>query len=123
MPVSVTVLDDVTGRPIAGATIQVIPQLRPDLLPSVEGTTGVDGRLRFTAVAKAWGRAWTADWEGYRPLEIWKTEDVSLAGVSLQATAPGYDEGRLALAKDPGRSPITIRLRPSEFDKVSPVPR
>ena len=102
MPLSVTVLDDVTGRPIAGATIQVIPQLRPDLLPSVEGTTGADGRLHFTAVAKAWGKVWTADWEGYRPVEIWKTEDVSMAGVSLQATAPGYDEGRVAVAERPG---------------------
>jgi hypothetical protein len=122
MPLTVAVLDDVTGRPIAGATIQVIPQLRPDLLPSVEGTTGADGVLRFTAVAKAWGKAWTAIWEGYRPVEIWKTEQVTLAGISIQATAPGYSEGRWALAKDPGRSPVTIRLRPSNSANVSLAP-
>jgi hypothetical protein len=112
MPLSVAVLDDVTRRPIVGATIHVIPQLRPDLLPSVEGTTGTDGVLRFTAIAKAWGKAWTAIWEGYRPVEIWKTEQVSMSGVSIQATAPGYDDGWWALAEDPGRAPITIRLRP-----------
>jgi hypothetical protein len=122
MPLSVAVLDDVTGRPIAGATIEVIPQTRRDLLPSVEGATGADGALRFTAVSKAWGKAWTATWDGYRPVDIWKTEEVSLAGVSIQATAPGYDEGRWALAKDAGQSPVTIRLRPSNSANVSVAP-
>jgi hypothetical protein len=116
MPLSIAVLDDVTGKPIAGVVIQVSPRARPDLrrdLTPVEGTTGADGVVRLTTIARAWGRRWTANWEGFQPVELWKTEDVSMSGVSIQAAAPGYEQAQWSLVKNPGRSPVTIRLRPS----------
>ena len=117
MPLSVAVLDDVTGQPIAGVAIQIRPQPRPDLrrdLAPVEGTTGADGVAHLTAIARAWGTRWTANWEGFQPVELWKTEKVSMSGVSIQATVQGYDQVQWSLVKNPGRSPVTIRLRPSK---------
>ena len=116
MPLSIAVLDDVTGQPIAGVAIQIRPQPRPDLrrdLAPVEGTTGADGVVHLTAIARAWGTRWTANWEGFQPVELWKTEKVSMSGVSIQAAAQGYDQAQWSLVKNPGRSPVTIRLRPS----------
>jgi len=119
-PLSVVVLDNVTGKPIAGVMVQITPELRPDLFPPVEGTTGADGVVRLTTVARAWGEIWTANWEGSRPVELWKTEQVSLSGVSIQAAARGYDQACYSLLKNPGRSPVPIRLRPSRATDVSP---
>ncbi len=122
IPLSVVVLDDVNGRPIAGVAVQITPQWRPDLrpdLPPIAGITGANGVVRLTTIAKAWGRRWTADWEGTRPVELWKTEHLSMSGVSIQAAAPGYDTARWSLVKNPGRSPVTIRLRPSNSTDVS----
>lgn len=116
MPLSILVLDDVTGQPIAGVAIQIRPQPRPDLrrdLAPVQGTTGADGVVHLTAIARAWGTRWTATWEGFQPVELWKTEKVSMSGVSIQAAAQGYDQAQWSLVKNPGRSPVTIRLRPS----------
>jgi len=123
MPLSIAVLDDVTGQPIAGVAIQIRPQPRPDLrrdLAPVEGTTGADGVVHLAAIARAWGTRWTANWEGFQPVELWKTEKVSMSGVSIQAAAQGYDQAQWSLVKNPGRSPVTIRLRPSTSTDASP---
>ena len=116
MPLSISVVDDFTGQPIAGVAIQVSPRPRPDLrrdLAPVRGTTGADGAVRLATIARAWGRRWTANWEGFQPVDLWKTEEVSLSGVSIEAEAPGYEQAQWSLVKNPGRSPVTIRLRPS----------
>jgi hypothetical protein len=121
-PLSIAVLDDVSGQPIAGVVIKVSPQPRPDLrrdLAPVKGTTGADGVVRLTTIARAWGRVWTANWEGFQPVELWKTEEVSMSGVTIHAAATGYDQSQWSLVKNPGRSSVTIRLRPSISTDVS----
>jgi len=118
MPLSVAVRDDVTGQPIAGVTVQITPQFHPELFPPVEGTSGADGVVRLDTIGRAAGEIWTVNWEGSRPIELWKTEQVSLSGVTIQAAARGYDQARWRLVRNPGRSSVIIRLRRSSANDV-----
>ena len=109
IPLSVIVLDDVNGRPIAGVTVQVTPQSRPDLrpdLPPVAGITGANGVVRLTTIAKAWGRRWTADWEGSRPGRALEEDGAS---VDVWRVHPGGGAGLrhspLVTRQEPGSVP------------------
>lgn len=80
LPLEVVVLDDATGKPIAGARVIVRNAFRPDLIAPHTDRTRPDGRVGMTIVAKSWGRLITAESEALYHVPIWRTERVSTAG-------------------------------------------
>jgi hypothetical protein len=112
VPLSIRVVDQVTGKSIAGAKVQLQQPVRPDLFPSCHGVTGHDGRVVLAAVAAASGTWVTAEVEAAYRLTLWKTERVSLSGGSVTAEAQGYQAARVPLTETSHRATFTIPLRP-----------
>lgn len=107
VPVDILVVDHISGRPIAGASVRANHTYRPDLIPAKQGSTDARGRVRLATVARAWGKEFLVG-----QVVLRKTEHLSFAGGNVQAGAEGYEPDQAPLDSDPTRATITLRLRP-----------
>ena len=113
VPLRIAVVEEGTGRPIAGATVRVDQPGPSHLFPPSSGVTGADGSVTVDSFPAASGRVWTVGLETERPVVLRKTESLSFNGGKAEALMLGYEALEVDLTGDPSGSTITIRLRPA----------